>query len=116
MITYEINKLFQKEIEKFRGVSSQFNGMLKRKNILEAKLFKKRYEKVEKHLNRIPNLDASFNPFKKSIQSVFIDEQKDPMMDIPMNKELFNNVIKETLDKEALGDANPEDIEYMTDE
>ena len=31
---------------KYRGVTSEFNAMLKRKNLLEAKLFKKKYEKV----------------------------------------------------------------------
>lgn len=46
IITYEINKMFAKEIAKFRGVNSGFNAMLKRKNLLEAKLFKKKYEKV----------------------------------------------------------------------
>jgi hypothetical protein len=46
IITFEINKLFMKEMAKYRGVTSEFNAMLKRKNLLEAKLFKKRYEKI----------------------------------------------------------------------
>jgi hypothetical protein len=57
IIAYEINKLFAKEMTKYRGVTSEYNSMLKRKNLLEAKLFKKRYEKVQKHLNGIPNMD-----------------------------------------------------------
>jgi hypothetical protein len=46
IITFEINKMFAKEMSKYRGVTSEYNSMLKRKNLLEAKLFKKRYEKV----------------------------------------------------------------------
>lgn len=46
IITFEINKLFVKEMAKYRGVTSEFNAMLKRKNLLEGKLFKKRYEKI----------------------------------------------------------------------
>ena len=46
IITVEINKMFIKEMAKYRGVTSEFNAMLKRKNLLEAKLFKKKYEKV----------------------------------------------------------------------
>jgi hypothetical protein len=38
--------MFEKEISKYRSVNSSFNAMLKRKNLLEAKLFKKKYEKV----------------------------------------------------------------------
>lgn len=49
--------MFAKEIAKFRGVNASFNAMLKRKNLLEAKLFKKKYEKVQKHLNGIPQLE-----------------------------------------------------------
>lgn len=46
IIMHEINKLFMKEMLKYRGVTMEYNAMLKRKNLLEAKLFKKRYEKV----------------------------------------------------------------------
>ena len=65
IITFEINKLFTKEMMKYRGVTSEYNAMLKRKNLLEAKLFKKRYEKVQKHLNGNPILENGLNPFKK---------------------------------------------------
>lgn len=43
---FEINKMFAKQMAKYRNVTSEFNAMLKRKNLMEAKLFKKRYEKV----------------------------------------------------------------------
>ena len=46
IIMFEINKIFSKEMLKYRNVTSEYNSMLKRKNLLEAKLFKKRYEKV----------------------------------------------------------------------
>lgn len=75
IIMFEVNKMFSKEMTKYKSVTSEFNSMLKRKNLLEAKLFKKRYEKVEKHLNGIPNMDSSLNPFKKSYQpSIFNDK------------------------------------------
>ena len=45
-ITLEINRLFQMEMEKFKGVTSEYQQMLKRKNLLETKLFKRRYEKM----------------------------------------------------------------------
>ena len=65
ILMFEINKLFQKEMSKYRGVTSEFNSMLKRKNLLEAKLFKKRYEKVQKHLNGNPNFELTLNPFRR---------------------------------------------------
>ena len=46
IISFEINKMFSKEMSKYRGITGEYNSMLKRKNLLEAKLFKKRYEKV----------------------------------------------------------------------
>lgn len=46
IIAYEVDKMFTKEMSKYRGVTTEYNAMLKRKNLLEAKLFKKRYEKV----------------------------------------------------------------------
>lgn len=46
--------------------------MLKRKNLLEAKLFKRRYEKMEKHLNGMPSMEKTMNPFNKvHTKSVF---------------------------------------------
>jgi hypothetical protein len=57
--------MFTKEMAKYRGVTSEFNAVLKRKNLLETKLFKKRYEKVQKHLNGIPHIESHLNPFKK---------------------------------------------------
>lgn len=46
VIMFEINRMFSKQMAKYRNVTSEYNTMLKRKNLLEAKLFKKRYEKV----------------------------------------------------------------------
>jgi hypothetical protein len=81
---------------KYRNVTSEYNTMLKRKNLLEAKLFKKRYEKVQKHLNGVPNMDSSLNPFKRQYKpSIFNETMNDTKMDVPNNKELYENVIKE---------------------
>lgn len=65
IITLEINRLFQLEMEKFKGVTSEYHAMLKRKNLLEAKLFKRRYEKMRRHLSGMPSLETTLNPFKK---------------------------------------------------
>jgi len=59
IITLEINKLFQREMAKIKGVTSEYNSMLKRKNLLEAKLFKRRFEKMKRHINGIPSLDQT---------------------------------------------------------
>lgn len=80
---------------KYRGVTSEYNAMLKRKNLLEAKLFKKRYEKVQKHLNGNHNLENSMNPFKRPYQASIFNEKVTDKMEIPINKELYDNVIKE---------------------
>jgi hypothetical protein len=70
--------------------------MLKRKNLLEAKLFKRRYDKMQKHLTGMPGLDASVNPFKRPYKpSVFSESINDSTQSIPQNRELFENVIKE---------------------
>jgi hypothetical protein len=83
-ITDEIDKLFKLELEKMRGVTSEFNTMLKRKNLLEAKLFKRRYDKMQKHLTGMPGLDASVNPFKIPYKpSVFSESINDSTQSIP---------------------------------
>jgi len=65
-------------MEKFKGVTSEYNSMLKRKNLLEAKLFKRRYEKIRRHLSGMPNTEATFNPFKKAhAPSIFNENHKD---------------------------------------
>ncbi|CDW72235.1 UNKNOWN [Stylonychia lemnae] len=108
IIMFEINKMFSKEMLKYRNVTSEYNSMLKRKNLLEAKLFKKRYEKVQKHLNGVPNMDSSLNPFKKQYQpSIFNTKMMDNKMDVPNNKELYENVIKEAFDD--LADTDQEE-------
>jgi hypothetical protein len=38
-------------MEKYKGVTAEYNAMLKRKNLLEAKIFKRRFEKIQKYLN-----------------------------------------------------------------
>ena len=111
--------MFSKEMSKYRGITSEYNSMLKRKNLLEAKLFKKRYEKVQKHLNGIPNLDNSLNPFKKGYKaSIFNEGASDTKMEIPNNKELFENVIKAAFGEENENEKefDEEDIRNMTDE
>lgn len=45
-ISEEVHKLFTKEMSKYKGVTAEYNSMLKRKNLLEAKLFKRKYEKM----------------------------------------------------------------------
>jgi hypothetical protein len=44
-------------MSKYKGVTAEYNAMLKRKNLLEAKLFKRRYEKIQKHLNGLAVID-----------------------------------------------------------
>ena len=62
--------------------------------MLETKLFKKKYERVAKHLSGIPKSDQNQNPFKTQKPSVFAENIIDQKMGIPQNEELFNNVIK----------------------
>jgi hypothetical protein len=44
-------------MESCKGVTTAYNAMLKRKTLLEAKLFKQKYEKINKHLSGMPALD-----------------------------------------------------------
>ena len=71
---------------------SEFNHFLKRKNIMEAKVFKKRYERVDKYISGIPKPIGGIN--KEYRPSIYNDEVVDPKVDIPSNKAIFNNVIK----------------------
>lgn len=81
---------------KFKGVTAEYNAMLKRKNLLEAKLFKRRYEKVQKHLNGLANADKTMNPFNKPpTASVFSENALNSNEQIPQNRELFEFVIRE---------------------
>ena len=88
--------LFQEEMQKYKGVTTEFNSMLKRKNLLEAKIFKRRYEKISKHLNGMPAMEKTLNPFYKlHTPSVFNESTDNTSYKIPQNKELFDFVIKE---------------------
>ena len=83
--------------------------MLKRKNLLECKLFKKKYENVEAHLNGIPNMEQYNNPFKRNhLPSIFNEHLSDNKMDIPQNIELYENVIKSAMNE--IDEAEPEEI------
>ncbi|TNV84874.1 hypothetical protein FGO68_gene1032 [Halteria grandinella] len=96
MITIEIHKLFTQEMSKYKGVTAEYNAMLKRKNLLEAKLFKRRYEKVQKHLNGLSSSDKAMNPFNRPpLSSVFNEAALNSNDQIPQNRELFEFVIKE---------------------
>lgn len=72
LISIEIHKIFSQEMERYKGVTAEYNSMLKRKNLLEAKLFKRKYEKMQKHLNGMPSMDRTLNPFSRPyVPSVF---------------------------------------------
>ena len=74
---------------------ADFTRFLRRKNILEAKLFKKKYERVAKHISGIPKGGKHLNPFEKQAPvSVFSEQMHDPKMNIPQNRVLFDDVIK----------------------
>jgi len=68
---------------------------LRRKNILETKLFKKKYERIAAHISGMPKSGGNLNPFDKPQPvSVFSEEIHDPKMNIPQNRVLFDDVIK----------------------
>lgn len=78
IIDREIKNLFQEEMNRMRGVNREYVSMLKRRNFLEAKVFKRKFEKMHKHLSGMPSLDATLNPFKRPHNpSVFSESQTD---------------------------------------
>jgi len=95
----DINRIFEKEMSKHRGVSIHYNAMVKRKNLLETKLFKQRYLQMVQHLNGMPNAEKAANPFLKSPWSIFNESLADPKMEIPNNREIFQSVIRELVDQ-----------------
>ena len=65
LISEEIQRLFALELSRYKGVTTEYNAILKRKNLLEAKLFKRKYEKISKHLSGMSSRDRNLNPFNK---------------------------------------------------
>ena len=59
---------------------------------MEAKVFKKKYERVDKYISGIPKPVPGVN--KEYKPSIYNDEVVDPKINIPSNKAIFNNVIK----------------------
>ncbi len=57
--------MFKEEMEKIKGVNRDYVSMLKRRNFLETKVFKRKFEKMQKHLNGKPSQDTTMNPFKR---------------------------------------------------
>ena len=60
--------------------------------MMEAKVFKKKYERVDKYISGIPKPVPGVN--KEYKPSIYNDEVVDPKINIPSNKAIFNNVIK----------------------
>ena len=88
----------------FKRSDQEHGRYLRRKNNLEAKLFKKKYERVAKHICGIPNGEKRLNPFTAPYKpSVYAETIMDPKMDVPQNVELFDIVID--ANDEALKDA-----------
>jgi hypothetical protein len=46
-----------------KQTAAEFHQFLRRKNILEAKIFKKKYERIAKHISGIPKFDRGLSPF-----------------------------------------------------
>lgn len=68
----------------------------------------------------MPNFDSTLNPFKRNYQpSIFNESMSDNKMDVPNNRELYENVIKEAYDdvkdegEDEDGDA--EDLKTLSD-
>ena len=53
----------ESEKEQQKLTDQEHGRFLKRKNNLEAKLFKKKYERIANHICGIPNGDKHMNPF-----------------------------------------------------
>lgn len=59
---------------------------------METKVFKKKYERIDKHISGIPKPILGVNHYKPSIYN---EDVVDPKLNIPSNKELFKTVIKD---------------------
>lgn len=84
-------KKYQAASAKPKQTFNEYCVYLRRKNIMETKLFKKRYEAVHRHISGMPKPTQETDAYQPSI---FSEQLSDPKMNIPQNKELFNNVIK----------------------
>lgn len=60
---------------------------------MEAKVFKKKYERVDKYMSGMPKSIGGIN--KDYQLSIYNDQVTDPKVDIPSNKAIFKNVIKD---------------------
>ena len=79
---------------------------------MESKVFKKRYERVDKYISGIPKPIGGIN--KEYRPSIYNDEVVDPKVDIPSNKAIFNNVIKTKKSEEQ--DDDEEDDKKVINE
>mmetsp|Transcript_32530 Transcript_32530/g.49757 ORF Transcript_32530/g.49757 Transcript_32530/m.49757 type:complete len:102 (+) Transcript_32530:75-380(+) len=70
--------------------TSEYSHYLRRKNNLETRLFKKKYERISKHISGTGRHEKQANPFTRSYKpSVFNEQIMDPKMNIPQNEELL---------------------------
>lgn len=68
----------------------EYCKFLKKKSILEFNLFKKKYERISKHISGMPSSESQLNPFTRQYKpSVFSENTADPKMGIPQNESLF---------------------------
>tara|TARA_B110000285_G_scaffold216351_1_gene263586 strand:- start:276 stop:749 length:474 start_codon:yes stop_codon:yes gene_type:complete len=97
-------KKYQAASTKPKQTFNEYCVYLRRKNIMETQVFKKKFEAVHRHISGMPKPAQENDSYQPSI---FSEQLSDPKMNIPQNKELFNNVIKyeekDTGDGEQLG-------------
>jgi hypothetical protein len=70
---------------------------------METQVFKKKFEAVHRHISGMPKPAQENDSYQPSI---FSEQLSDPKMNIPQNKELFNNVIKYEEKEAEEGDEN----------
>lgn len=109
----KVTKLTPKLVQ--HGHRKEIAVLLKKKNMLELSLFRKKYERQLNYLSAVSTGDSKLNPFTAMYKpSVFNENLDDPKMKIRANAELYENVIKASM--KSVKNQDAQKYKYMTED
>ena len=95
---------------------SQIENLFKRREALEAKLFRLKYAKLMKLLSSASAMSAMKKDYTMKMSSIYEENPQDHSLRIKANRDLFENVVKEAFNVYDSSDSEEEINKRMTEE
>ena len=88
---------------------------MRRKDALESKLFQMKYSKLLRAISDSTRMASSTRGgFAEKISSIYEENPSDPKTEIPANKFMFENIIKDAFDVHDSSDEEEDKKDFMS--